>query len=141
MWSTFAFFDEVTLMRFYSSADARYLYRGTVNLGFVSSASAGACRNPAQMGEVDNEGRLIFTVPTIPISSTNLNATDACSNQFPAKSWQRRNLNSFTDTLEVDFDLQTIACVMSVNMGITVLTDYVKVSIPSILLHSTIVAS
>lgn len=141
MWSTFGFFDEVTLMRFYSSADARYLYRGTVNLGFVSSASAGACRNPAQIGEVDNEGRLIFTVPTIPISSTNLNATDACSNQFPAKSWQKKNLNSFTDTLEVDFDLQTITCVMSVNMGITVLTDYVKVRIPSILLYSTIVAS
>jgi hypothetical protein len=127
MWSTFIFSDEDTLMTFYSSADARYLYRGTVSLGLVSSSSAGACRNPAQMGKVDNDGRLVYSVPTVPVS-TNLNMIDACSEQFPAQLWQRRNLSPFSGNLEVGFDLQTITCVISVNMGITRISDYVKVS-------------
>jgi hypothetical protein len=128
MWSTFTFLDKDTSMTFYSSADARYLYRGTVSLGLVSSSSAGACRNPAQMGKVDNDGRLVFTVPTIPVSSSIPNMIDACSEQFPAQSWQRRSLSPFSGNLEVGFDLQTITCVVSVNMGITGISDYVKVS-------------
>lgn len=72
MWATFTFSDDANKMYFYSSADARFLYQGNIHSGFVSSASAGICRNPKQYGKV-TQGELIWTVPTTPVSSATLN--------------------------------------------------------------------
>lgn len=179
-------------MKFFSSADPRYLYHGDIYLGFVTSADAGICHNPEQHGKIEVTGSdLIFVVPASPISNKTiipvlnyLDNIDTCPEQFPAHQCKyilifisgifiymlidfdmfilciylciymnmrafmmdmsaifiglSSTLNLYTDNLEVGFDLRTIACTMSVNMGITQLSSYVQVLDASVLNHNII---
>ena len=153
MWSTFILHDPVSQISFYSSADASMVYRGNTMLGCVSSVSGGVCPAASQQVHFDvGTNELVFTVKTAPVSDAqlvgfvNVSSTntlpiyplvdwvynapwqDACPLQYPSYNWSQWEPSAQNNVMAVNFDIRTIVNVMSVNLAITSLSTFVKVS-------------
>jgi hypothetical protein len=138
MWASFNFFDPKSLMNFFSTADATFVFNNDVSAAMVTSLAAGPCNNTDQYGQFSfSSAQLSYILPSAQIPASSYNGTkssgalrNTCPLQFPYGQWNYYEKAFPADRGGVQiqsFDIRTAATAVTINLGLANVSAYTPI--------------